>query len=166
MTLTTVPRAMRRAGTALAFVAGLSVLLGARATQASGRRELAPNEFVVIVNESNPITEIDRDDLSKIFLKRSTNWPSGKTIIPMDLPIDDTSRGAFSHAVLHKSINAVRAYWQQQIFSGREVPPAEKSSEAEVLSAVKSEADAIGYTSPAATLPSGVKRVTVRGIDE
>ncbi len=157
--------AIRQGGMALATVAGLSVLLAAQGAGGPALHELARIEFVVIVNESNPMTDIGRDDLSKIFLKRSTSWPSGKTIVPVDLPIEDASRDAFSRAVLHKTINAVRAYWQQQIFSGRDVPPVEKSSEAEVLTAVKSEADAIGYVSAASILPPGVKRLTVLGIE-
>lgn len=126
---------------------------------------IARVEFVVVVNDSNPMLEIDRDGLSRIFLKRSTSWPSGRSIQPVDLPIEDGSRNAFSRVVLHKSINAVRAYWQQQIFSGRDVPPAEKS-EADLLSAIKSDGGAIGYVSPTTRLPIGVKRITVSGIDD
>jgi len=122
-------------------------------------------EFFVVVNAANPMTEIDRDGLSKIFLKRSTMWSSGKAIQPVDLPIDAASRGAFSKAVLHKSVTAVRAYWQQQIFSGRDVPPAEKPSESDVLDVVKSDVNAIGYVSSSVILPPGVKRITVLGID-
>jgi hypothetical protein len=63
--------------------------------------------------------------------------------------------------VLSKSVSSIKAYWQQQIFSGRDVPPPEKQSEAEVLEFVRSNATAIGYVSPVAVLPRGVRVLTV-----
>jgi len=39
--------------------------------------------------------------------------------------MNDRIRVAFSKSVHGKSVGAVRAFWQQQIFSGRDVPPPE-----------------------------------------
>ena len=55
---------------------------------------------------------------------------------------------------------AVKSYWNQQIFSGRDVPPVEKKSDAEVLTFVRSTPGAIGYVSDAAAV-DGVRVVTV-----
>ena len=64
--------------------------------------------------------------------------------------------------MLHKSVSAVKSYWQQQIFSGRGVPPTERSTDSEVLAYVRSNPNAIGYVSSAAALGGSVKVVTVR----
>ena len=161
-----IPTALRSLRRTTAVLVGLALATPVEGIRADVRTESASGEFIVVVNATNPMTDIDRDKLSKIFLKRATTWPSGKVIQPVDLPIEDESRGAFSRLVLHKSITAVRAYWQQQIFSGRDVPPAEKATDSEVLGAIKLDPTAIGYVSPSATLPAGVRRITVSGIDE
>jgi ABC-type phosphate transport system substrate-binding protein len=116
----------------------------------------------VVVNAGNPAAEIDRETLSNVFLKRAAKWPAGGRVDPVDLPLKATAREAFTRDILHKSVSAVRTYWQQQIFSGREVPPPEKASDTEVLEIVKSAPEAIGYVSASAVLPAGVKILTVR----
>ena len=46
-------------------------------------------------------------------------------------------RQAFSRDVHQKSADAVAAYWQTAVFSGRDVPPAIAKSDAEVLAFVR-----------------------------
>jgi ABC-type phosphate transport system substrate-binding protein len=118
--------------------------------------------FVVVVNAGNPIDAIDRETLSGVFLKRVAKWPSGAGVEPIDLSLRAPAREAFSRLILRKSISAVRTYWHQQIFSGREVPPPEKTSDAEVLDIVKAAPDAVGYVSASAAIPAGVKVLLVR----
>jgi hypothetical protein len=69
-------------------------------------------------------------------------------------------RGLFSETVLARHVAAVRSYWQQQIFSGRDVPPVEKKNDAEVLEYVRTNRGAVGYVSEASPA-SGVKVVEV-----
>ena len=66
----------------------------------------------------------------------------------------------FSKSIHGKTAAAVKSYWNQQIFSGREVPPVEKKSDAEVLSFVRSTPGAIGYVSDTAST-DGVRVVTI-----
>ena len=73
-------------------------------------------------------------------------------IEPVDLKIGNPVRGKFSYAVHKKTVAAMKAYWQQQIFSGRGVPPPEKSSDAGVVDYVRSRSGAIGYVSPRADI--------------
>jgi hypothetical protein len=60
-------------------------------------------------------------------------------------------------------VGAVRAFWQQQIFSGRDVPPPELASDKEVMEFVKQHAGAVGYMSPTTPLGAGVKSIQVEG---
>jgi hypothetical protein len=55
----------------------------------------------------------------------------------------------------------VRSYWQQLIFSGRDVPPPELDSDADVVKYVSKHAGAIGYVSGNGDL-AGVKVVIVK----
>lgn len=120
--------------------------------------------FVVVVNASNPMEEIHRESLSNLFLKRAAVWPSGKLAQPVDLTQQDPAREAFSRQILRKPLSAVRAYWQQQIFSGRDVPPPEEASDADVIAMIKAAPGAVGYVSASTPLPSGVKVLAVRGV--
>src|SRR5204863_3308623 len=103
----------------------------------------------VIVNTANPLASMDKSDVSKIFLKKVSRWPNGLPTQPVDLPEGSSVRAQFSSQILTKSVAAVSAYWQQQIFAGKELPPMTKASEAEVIAYVKANPNAIGYVSAA-----------------
>jgi hypothetical protein len=51
-------------------------------------------------------------------------------------------------------VAAVKAYWQQRIFSGRGVPPPALDSDQAVLEYVASHPGAVGYVSGAAAVGS------------
>jgi hypothetical protein len=94
------------------------------------------------------------------FFKRTTRWGDGQVIRPVDLRPDSPVRREFSNRVLKRSVMAVRSYWQQRIFSGRELPPPELESDAAVLRFVQGSPGAIGYVS-ATTKLSEVKLIPV-----
>ncbi|MBC8085956.1 MAG: phosphate ABC transporter substrate-binding protein, partial [Phycisphaerae bacterium] len=52
-------------------------------------------------------------------------------------------------------------YWQQQIFSGKDVPPASKHTDEDVINFVKSTPGGIGYVS-ASSAAAGVKVIAVK----
>ncbi|MEP7343876.1 MAG: substrate-binding domain-containing protein [Gemmatimonadaceae bacterium] len=124
----------------------------------------AANGFIVVVHADNPATTIEREPLSNIFFKRVVKWPDGTTADPVDLTMKQPARLAFSASVHKKSVGAVRAFWQQQIFSGREIPPAEINNEADVIAYVIEHPGAVGYVSSSAHLTSGVKPLSVLGL--
>jgi hypothetical protein len=55
---------------------------------------------------------------------------------------------------LKRTVAAVRSYWQQRIFSGRDVPPPELDSDASVIAYVERTPGAVGYVSGDAKLGS------------
>ena len=122
-------------------------------------RAIAQNNFVVVVNAANPASNIPKAAVAALFTKKTHEWEDGTPVFPVDLPADDPVREAFTLAIHGKSPQAIRAYWQQQIFSGREVPPPERSSDEQVLAYVRTTAGAIGYVRPTARLGPGVKVV-------
>ena len=158
--------AIRRSGRLLCLAALAAVSLGAvpRGGQAAGidsEPRRGNDGFVVVVNDQNGVASAPRVLVSRYFLKKATHWESGAIALPVDLPPDSPVRRAFSRRVLAKSVMSIKAYWQQQIFSGREVPPPEKETEADVLEFVRANGSAIGYVSPVAVLPRGVRVLTV-----
>ena len=116
--------------------------------------------FKIIVNSSNSSTKISKADLNAIFLKKMVKWSDGIPALPVNQSKKSTVRDSFTTSVHGKSVAAVDSYWQQQIFSGRDVPPAEKTSDADVLAFVKANAGAVGYISDSGAT-AGVKVISV-----
>lgn len=116
----------------------------------------------IIVNRQNAVVSLTRKEISDLFLKKTAAWSSGLKVLPLDLKADSPTRQAFSKFIHGKEVNHIQAYWQQQVFSGNRLPPAEKGSEGDVINLVGTEGGAIGYVSPAATLPDTVKEITVK----
>ena len=143
------------------FLAGLALSLGtfAGATRLEAQSSNLP--FVIVVHESNPTTSISRDELSRIFLKKITVWRTKRPVTVVDQRESAKVREQFTRTVHRREVSSVASFWQQQIFSGRAVPPAQRTSDADVMSFVANNPDAIGYVNAGATLAPGVKAVVV-----
>lgn len=138
-------------------------------TRAVGRRALlvavgswlfaAPSRasapaFRVIVHPENPRSSVQRDFLVELFLKKITRWGDDEAARPVDQRADSPVRRAFSDSVLKRSVQAVKIYWQQRIFSGRGVPPPELDSDVLVVEYVLKHRGAVGYVSATCELGS------------
>ena len=109
--------------------------------------------FKILLNASNPISELTTYEISKLFLKKVKQWKESKeAVLPVDLVADSPVREEFSSAIHERKLSSIKAYWQKQIFSGRGVPPEEKGSDQDVLEYVAGHAGAIGYVSDAADI--------------
>ncbi len=139
----------------------LRTLVIAAVATVAGTSSLSAQEFKVIVNSANPTTELSTDAASKLFFKQSTKFASGTAAQPVDQAKASPVRAAFSKAVLGRPSAAVETYWQQQIFSGKDVPPPAKASDDDVIAFVKANPGAIGYVSAGAST-AGVKVVDVK----
>jgi ABC-type phosphate transport system substrate-binding protein len=142
--------------------AGFALSLGtiAGATRLEAQSSALP--FVVVVHESNPTTSISRDELSRIFLKKITVWRTKHTVAVVDQRESSRVREQFTRTVHRREVSSVASFWQQQIFAGRAVPPAQRTSDADVMAFVANNPDAIGYVSPGTALAPGVKAVVVQ----
>lgn len=117
-------------------------------------------KFKVIVNSDNQTKEIKKSHLDKIFLKKQSKWEDGTKIRPVNLSKESSVRESFSKEIHKKNVSAIGAFWQKQIFTGKGVPPVEKSNDKEVIKYVKSNPGAIGYVSGTANT-NGVKTITI-----
>lgn len=115
----------------------------------------------VVVHSSNAVDSMTKAKIGDLFLKRLTRWENGRAVAPVDQTEKSEARGAFTSEVLAKEVQWVKSYWQKMIFSGRATPPAELSTDAQVLEFVRNNPDAIGYVGESATLPASVKAVKV-----
>ena len=116
--------------------------------------------YKVIVNNAVNVNSLSKKEISDLFMKRTPKWSNGTPVVPVDQSDRSAVRDEFSKTIHGKPTAAVKSYWQQQIFSGRDVPPVEKTSDAEVLALVRSNPGAIGYVDAAADT-GGVRVLTV-----
>ena len=116
--------------------------------------------YWVVVHPDNPVETMDRQQVSRLFLKKTTKWGDGTPVDPVDLAEKTPTREAFSKDIHGRSAGAIKKYWQQMVFSGKAAPPPEVSSEADVLEHVRRDPKAVGYVSDEAVL-RGVKIVDV-----
>lgn len=117
--------------------------------------------FKLIVNPDNPVSAVDRDFLRDAYLKKATEWSNGETVRPLDLDSRFPARDDFRREVVKKTASQLKSYWNQQIFSGRDLPPLEKKTDAEVVAYVRVTPGAVGYVAESAAA-DGVRVVTVR----
>ena len=144
-----------------AIVVTVTCVSIALAAAASAEQPDPANGYRIIVHPANPLTSVDPRFLEDAFLKKVTRWTSGKVIRPADIGASSAARASFSKEVLNRSVAAVRAYWQQRIFSGADVPPPEFDRNEDVVAYVLQHEGAVGYVSGSANL--GVaKTVAVR----
>lgn len=130
---------------------------GIAGTAVAQRTSDADKEFVVIVGEASPLTTVSREQLSQIFLKKTKTLPGGREAMPVDIVGHAKARIAFSNAVHKRSLVAIQNFWNQQIFSGKEVPPPQMAREVDIVAFVRGNPDAVGYVSPTAELGPGVR---------
>jgi ABC-type phosphate transport system substrate-binding protein len=121
--------------------------LGSRLASAAS----APS-FRILVHPDNPATSLSQDFVTDVFLKRTTRWSDGEAARPVDQRADTSARRTFSESVLRRSVSAIKRYWQQRIFSGRDLPPPELDGDESVVAYVLKHRGAIGYVSGSAKL--------------
>jgi hypothetical protein len=122
---------------------------------------LAAPAYRIIVHPNNPAPAVERTFLQDAFLKKTTSWPGGEVIRPVDLAANSPVRRRFSDDILRRSVEAVKGYWQQRIFSGRDVPPPELEADEEVVKYVLRHDGAVGCVSGGAAL-GGSKALAVQ----
>ncbi len=145
---------MPKAGGTVFSALGALVLTASLAAQTAA-------DFKVVVNSANPVTALPRDTVKRMFLRKTTAWPNGQAVAPVDLQASSESRRAFSRVILSKDPGEIVAYWNQQIFSGRALPPPSRASDSEVLAYVRDNPNAIGYVAAGAKIGEGVKVVAL-----
>jgi hypothetical protein len=135
--------------------------LAARPTgHATAMRGAQADEYLVIVHPGNRLRALSRAFVRGAYLKKSTAWGDGEAIHPVGLSRRFPARERFAREVLGKTPAQLRAYWNQQIFSGKGVPPPELDSAEAIIAFVLHHQGAVGYL-PAAADPAGAAVVTL-----
>lgn len=116
--------------------------------------------YKLIVHPSNPTAQMTRLKVGEMFLKKVGRWPDGHPVAPVEPSSKSPVRQRFTLEIYGKQVIAISAYWQQMIFSGKGIPPPEKSNDADVVAFVRDTPGGIGYVGAGSDL-SGVKVVAI-----
>jgi len=135
-------------------------LLSALLVVTAGSIGAEDGAYKVIVNPANPTTQLTRLKLGEMFLKKAPRWSDGIPVSPMEPSGKSAIRQRFTLETYGKPVIAISAYWQQMIFSGKGVPPPERSNDADIVAFVRDTPGAIGYVGAGVDL-SGVKVVAI-----
>jgi ABC-type phosphate transport system substrate-binding protein len=139
------------------WVAGLVVvpLMGTAVRSAEG-----PPPFVVIVNNSNPITSLPVTELQRIFRKQTRMWRHGESMVPVDWDATSEVRREFSRLVMGRSVREMADFWIQQSMTQGLAPPSTQRSTRAILRFVASVPGAISYV-PRGEADGSVKIISV-----
>ena len=108
-------------------------------------------EFIVIANSSVPATKLTQDELSAIYLLRTSTWPDGTRIVPVNREAGSNARAMFAMRVLKQPEAVLTAHWNRMNFKGI-TPPVTQESDKDVLAFVQKVSGAIGYVSASTEL--------------
>ena len=139
----------------------VAVALVALVLSIASASDAGDTRFKIIVHPDNRVETLSRDFLRNAYLKKSTEWSHGGTIRPIDLTSKLPVRDQFTHEVIRKSPAQLKTYWNQQIFSGKGVPPPEAESVGAAISYVLANPGAVGYL-PADADPGKAKVVRIK----
>jgi len=121
---------------------------------------LLGSDVKIIVNSGNSVSALTKAEVSQYFLKKKKKWGAGK-VKPVDQKDSSSVRKAFSKEYLGKKVSAIKKYWMEKMFAGRDNPPKIKVSDSAVISYIKDNEGAIGYVAASADT-TGVKVITVK----
>jgi ABC-type phosphate transport system substrate-binding protein len=117
--------------------------------------------YRLVVHASNPIAQLTRDQVSKIFLRKVTQWDNHQPVLPIDQTAESPVRRTFTKQIHQRTIASVQTWWQQQTFAGVAVAPPERGSDVEVLEYVRKYPNAIGYIRAGIPVGQSVKAIDI-----
>jgi TonB family protein len=142
-------------------VAAIATVIAVMAWSASA---FAQDGYRIVVNPTNPVSQLSRAQVSKLYLDKGT-WDDGAAVAPVDLLPSSPLREGFSKDVLGMPITAAVDRMRESAKAAGVNPPPALATDREVLAYVRLKPGAIGYVSLAADV-SGVKVVSVGGKTE
>jgi len=104
----------------------------------------AADPMIALVAPKSAGFHYTKDDLANIFRRRLKFSRDGETLIPVNLPLSDPIRVAFSRSVYDLYPEDMEAYWNERYFHGISPPHVVASVEA-MLRFVASTPNALGY---------------------
>lgn len=117
--------------------------------------------IVVIVNESNPLPSITKDQLRDFFLKKTKSWPDGSPVKFFDRREESKERTHFLKFYIERSPREVETFWiGQKLYTGHSAPT-QVNNDSMTMALISRFPGAISYVSADIPLKTGVRKIEV-----
>jgi ABC-type phosphate transport system substrate-binding protein len=128
-------------------ICGICILAAAGFFAARPMPVLAAGDpIVVIVNSSNPVSNLTMSELKKLFLSDRSRWDTGKAVAPVMVMAGAPERTAFLKIVCGMNDTDFGKYFLQAAFTGKSAtPPKEVGNSASLKNFVATSPGAIGF---------------------
>ena len=102
-------------------------------------------EVVVIVHPSAGFDSLSEEDVSRLFLGKSKNFPSGALAVPVNQDEGKFVRETFNQVICNKNSSQYKAYWSRLVFTGKGTPPSDAGDDSAVKALISANPNMIGY---------------------
>lgn len=116
-------------------------------------------DYVLITDNSNPVTTISAKDVKNIYLGKKTVWSDGSHITVFTQTTSGINRD-FMKEMARKTPQQYATYWKKSLFTGTGLPPKDFSSDDAIKAAVAAKPGSIGYIQ-ASALDDTVKQLDI-----
>jgi len=146
------------------FVLAAALTSSARAALAAPATS-SETAIAIVVNPTNDVTNLSRDDLRAIFRLERQFWPSGRRVTLLLPPSGSVEKAVLLEQLYGVDDAGLRKYWVGELFRGAipAIPSTVRSSDA-LTAAVKASEGSISVV-PANAIPPGVRVLRVDGKD-
>ena len=117
-------------------------------------------DYMVIVNESAGINEINKNDLKQVYLGQKSNV-AGVNLTPSILPTAFKATQSFISEGMGMSRAEFEKYWMEKEMSGQATPPKRQTTPNDMINFIKSNPSFIGVIPSSDKAPDGVKALKV-----
>lgn len=117
--------------------------------------------IIVIVPQNSSVENLSKASLRAIFGMRKRTWQDGTAIKVFVLEDENPAHIEFSKKVLQTFPYNLRRIWERQVYSGTGQAPTRVKSQEEMLKAIASTQNSIGYISQT-RLDDQVKMVNIQ----
>ncbi len=99
---------------------------------------------MLIVSADNPINEISRSELKRIFLGKTRKWSHGEHVF-ITINANESALEKFCRTIVQKTPRQFSMYWRKQLYSGHSMLPTQCEDDEQVLDYVAKHSGAIGF---------------------
>ena len=107
-------------------------------------------DIAVIVNPGSGVDSLDAGQVKKIFMAKTKKLPNGNSAVVVDQNSDNGAYATFYDKVAGKSPSKMNKYWVKLTFTGKAEAPKKVGGDSDVINAVKSNKNTIGYVDSSA----------------
>jgi ABC-type phosphate transport system substrate-binding protein len=105
----------------------------------------AIGDVVAVVSSKSPLAALSKNQLTDIFLGKTTRFPDGSQATPIDQQEGSPARDEFYANFAGRSPAQVKSHWTKIIFTGRGKPPRTVADGLEARRLIAANPQAISY---------------------